>query len=73
MPHTNPLDLRELPYGDDRLERAVLIQTDPVTLVAIDWLATQSDTEHLSVGLFGASTGARARANEARVFLTQVD
>src|SRR5207344_1475271 len=32
MPHSNPQDLRELPYGDDRLERTVLIQTDHVTL-----------------------------------------
>ena len=135
MPHSNPQDLRELPYADDRLERTVLIQTDHVKLegtlgvptdangivlfahgsgssrfsprnrfvarmlreaglgtllldllshaeevvdevtrhhrfdismladrlvVAIDWLATQSDTEHLSVGLFGASTGGGA-------------
>src|SRR4029078_11308308 len=135
MPHSNPQYLRELPYGDDRLERTVLIQTDHVTLegprgvptdangmvlfahgsgssrfsprnrlvarvlreaglgtllldllshseevvdevtrhhrfdismlagrlvAAIDWLATQSDTEHLSVGLFGASTGGGA-------------
>jgi len=135
MPHSNPQDLRELPYGDDRLERTIFIATDHVTLegtlgvptganalvlfahgsgssrfsprnrfvarvlreaglgtllldllshaeevvdevtrhhrfdiqmladrlvVAIDWLATQSDTEHLSVGLFGASTGGGA-------------
>jgi len=135
MPHSNPQDLRELPYGDDRLERTVLIQTDHVKLegtlgvptdangivlfahgsgssrfsprnrfvarmlreaglgtllldllsraeevvdevtrhhrfdismladrlvVAIDWLAAQSDTEHLCVGLFGASTGGGA-------------
>ena len=135
MPHSNPQDLRELPYGDDRLERTVLIQTDHVKLegtlgvptdangivlfahgsgssrfsprnrfvarvlreaglgtllldllshpeevvdevtrhhrfdipmladrlvVAIDWLAAQSDTEHLWVGLFGASTGGGA-------------
>jgi len=135
MPHSDPRDLRELPYGDDRLERTVLIQTDHVTLegtlgvptdangmvlfahgsgssrfsprnrfvarvlreaglgtllldllshseevvdevtrqhrfdismladrlvVAIDWLGAQSDTEHLCVGLFGASTGGGA-------------
>jgi putative phosphoribosyl transferase len=29
-------------------------------VVAIDWLATSSDTAHLSVGLFGASTGGGA-------------
>jgi len=29
-------------------------------VVAIDWLAAQSDTEHLCVGLFGASTGGGA-------------
>jgi putative phosphoribosyl transferase len=135
MPRFDQQDPRELPYGDDGLERTVSIQTDHVTLegtlgvpkdasgivlfahgsgssrfsprnrfvarvlrdaslgtllldllsraeervdevtrhhrfdiqmladrlvVAIDWLARQSDTEHLSVGLFGASTGGGA-------------
>jgi dienelactone hydrolase len=29
-------------------------------VVAVDWLAAQPDTEHLAVGLFGASTGGGA-------------
>lgn len=34
-------------------------------IAALDWLATQEDTRGLSVGLFGASTGAAAALNAA--------